>query len=67
MIGLKGSVQKVGSLLRHNFKTLAGDLVDQEKPVTFHRLRHTYATTLMSAGVSIVAIMKLLGHRRIAM
>jgi len=27
-----------------------------------HRLRHTYATTLLSAGMSIVSIMKLLGH-----
>lgn len=31
--------------------------------VTTHRLRHTYATTLMNAGMSLMAIMKLLGHR----
>lgn len=28
-----------------------------------HQLRHTYATTLLRAGVSIPALMKLLGHR----
>lgn len=67
LIGLKGPVPIVAVLLRNNFKKLTGDLIDQEKPVTFHRLRHTYATTLMSAGVSIVSIMKLLGHRRIGM
>lgn len=27
-----------------------------------HRLRHTYATTLLSEGVSLAALMKLLGH-----
>lgn len=32
-----------------------------EKMVT-HRLRHTYATTLLNAGMSLVGIMKLLGH-----
>ena len=42
-------------------------MTDQNKSITFHRLRHTYATTLLGAGVSIVSIMKLLGHRRIEM
>jgi site-specific recombinase XerD len=32
-------------------------------PMTSHRLRHTYATTMLSAGVSIPVLMKLLGHR----
>lgn len=31
--------------------------------VTTHRLRHTYATTLLNAGMSLVSIMRLLGHR----
>jgi integrase len=31
--------------------------------VRTHRLRHTYATTLLNAGMSLVSIMKLLGHR----
>jgi site-specific recombinase XerD len=30
--------------------------------VTTHRLRHTYATSLLSAGMSLTSIMKLLGH-----
>jgi site-specific recombinase XerD len=32
-------------------------------PVTSHRLRHTYATELLSAGMSLVGVMRLLGHR----
>lgn len=32
-----------------------------------HRLRHTFATTLLSAGMSLTGIKKLLGHRDIRM
>jgi site-specific recombinase XerD len=31
--------------------------------VTSHRLRHTYATELLSAGMSLPGVMRLLGHR----
>ena len=33
------------------------------KPITPHRLRHTYATALMSGGIPLFALMKLLGHK----
>lgn len=36
-------------------------------PPTTHQLRHTYATTLLNAGMSLVAIKSLLGHRCIQM
>lgn len=67
LIGLKGPVSSVSSFLVPRFKKITGDFTDQNKPVTFHRLRHTYATSLLAGGVSIISIMKLLGHRRIEM
>lgn len=41
----------------------ASEGLDGNGPITSHRLRHTYATTLMAGGMGIVGIMKLLGHR----
>ncbi|MBI3540699.1 MAG: tyrosine-type recombinase/integrase [Deltaproteobacteria bacterium] len=67
LIGKKGSVPHVYSRLSGHFKKFLGDITDQNKPITFHRLRHTYATTLLTGGVSLVSLMKLLGHRRIEM
>ncbi len=67
LIGLGGSVSQVYNHLSLIFKKIVGDMTDQGKPITFHRLRHTYATTLLSAGVSLVSLMKLLGDRRIEM
>lgn len=67
LLGLRGSVRQTYSILAHHFKEIIGGLADQGKSITFHRLRHTYATSLLSGGISIVAIMKLLGHRKIKM
>lgn len=67
LIGLQGPVSGVYPLLALQFKKLVGEMTDQNKPVTFHRLRHTYATTLLTGGVGLVSLMKLLGHRRIEM
>jgi site-specific recombinase XerD len=64
LIGIGGNAY---AHLALHFKKIRGDLTDQGKPITFHRLRHTYATTLLTGGVSIVSLMKLLGHRRIEM
>jgi integrase len=44
------------------------DLIDAcakakiDPPITFHELRHTYASTLINAGVELPIIAKLLGH-----
>jgi site-specific recombinase XerD len=35
--------------------------------VTLHRLRHTYATTMLRAGASLLAVKQLLGHKSIEM
>jgi len=32
------------------------------EPMTSHRLRHTYATSLLAAGMSLPSVMRLLGH-----
>lgn len=42
-------------------KTISEDL-GADAPITTHRLRHTYATTLLGAGMSLTSVMKLLGH-----
>jgi len=36
--------------------------VDEHKPITIHRLRHTYATIKLRDGVSLPSVRKLLGH-----
>lgn len=67
LIGMRGAVSQIYAKLRKHLQMTTSGVSDQGKPVTFHRFRHTYATSLLSAGVSIVSIMKLLGHRRIEM
>jgi len=37
--------------------------IKTDAPITSHRLRHTYATWLLNAGVTLPGLMKLLGHR----
>lgn len=67
LIGISGEVASVYRLLAHRFDKISEEMTDGNKPITFHRLRHTYATTLLTGGVSLVSLMKLLGHRRIEM
>jgi site-specific recombinase XerD len=50
------------SLLRRVLSETCEGLRESE-PITSHRLRHTYATSLLAGGMSLVGIMKLLGHR----
>jgi site-specific recombinase XerD len=52
--------------LRATLKTKAEGL-DIPGPITSHRLRHTYATELLNAGMSFVGLMKLLGHHSFKM
>jgi site-specific recombinase XerD len=55
------------------YSTLFGALADAAKragcscPVTPHRLRHTFASEMLRLGVSLPALMQLLGHKDIRM
>lgn len=48
--------------LERVFKAHSHGLPDPAR-ITSHRLRHTYATELLSAGMSLLGVMRLLGHR----
>ena len=64
-------------LLTHQGRRLSRDVLSDELMragqeagigvVTPHQLRHTYATALVNAGVSLQALMALLGHQTAAM
>ena len=43
-------------------EAVSHDLSDPVR-ITSHRLRHTYATEMLSAGMSLLGVMRLLGHR----
>jgi hypothetical protein len=38
-------------------------MVTPDNRMTLHRLRHTFATSLLNGGMSLPSLMKLLGHR----
>jgi integrase len=43
-------------------RTKDGQLVTKYKGVTFHCLRHTFATRLIEQGVDVKTVSQLLGH-----
>ena len=57
-VGARMSYDRIRRLLR----THSHDLPDPVR-ITSHRLRHTYATEMLSAGMSLPGVMRLLGHR----
>jgi len=57
-----GGAQMGYHRLRRLLSMYSRDLPDPIR-VTSHRLRHTYATEMLSAGMSLPGVMRLLGHR----
>src|SRR5918912_655063 len=46
-------------------KHAPGAFAADPEPITIHRLRHTFATERLRAGVSLAAVRKLLGHQNL--
>ena len=55
------------SLIYHFRRIVHGLTNENGNPITTHQLRHTYATEMLNAGMSLQGLMKLLGHRCINM
>lgn len=60
-----GRDQLKNNLSKYLKETAAG--LDIPGPIVSHRLRHTYATELLNAGMSLIGVMRLLGHRSLRM
>jgi site-specific recombinase XerD len=60
-----GKQVKINDLIRTFCKTVID--IQTNEPLTTHRLRHTYATELLTAGMSILALRDILGHKDIRM
>lgn len=41
--------------------------LDAKKWINLHALRHTYATSMLNAGLSLTSLMKILGHKTLVM
>lgn len=54
--------------LNYHFRRITHGLTNENgSTITTHQLRHTYATEMLNAGMSLQGLMKLLGHRCINM
>ncbi len=52
------------SWFRNALRDVSHDLKTAE-PIVAHRLRHTFATSLLNGGMSLYGVMRLLGHRNV--
>jgi site-specific recombinase XerD len=57
-----GGAQAPYDRIRRALTTHSRDLPEPNR-ITCHRLRHTFATEMLGAGMSLVGLMRLLGHR----
>jgi site-specific recombinase XerD len=57
-----GGAQAPYDRIRRVLRALSRDLPEPTS-ITCHRLRHTFATEMLGAGMSLVGLMRILGHR----
>lgn len=62
LVSIAGGRQVSYHRLKTALQVHSHDLPDPVR-ITSHRLRHTYATEMLSAGMSLLGVMRLLGHR----
>lgn len=65
LIDLSGKHAKYNNIFRSFQQIRIG--ISSAEPIVPHRFRHTYATELLSSGMSHTSIMHILGHRSINM
>jgi len=62
VLGARPGCPAIKGWLERILKAHSYDLPEPAR-ITSHRLRHTYATEMLSAGMSLPGVMRLLGHR----
>ena len=72
LLGERGNSDDSIFLLYPKVKNITGNTLKKwcrevgiEKPVTFHSSRHTFAVMMLSEGVPIFTVQKLMGHANI--